>query len=63
MNYKVHFEGNKATHCELVKNINDAADYVIVNHRRVIKSLVVDASSEKEAIIVANNLIKKLLPE
>ena len=43
MNYKVNFKNNKAINCELVKDINDIADYAIVNHVRVLKSLVVNA--------------------
>jgi hypothetical protein len=60
MNYKVTFENNKATKCELVKNINDKADYAIVNNTRIIKSLVVNAGSEKEALSVGNRLAEKL---
>lgn len=60
MNYKVHFEKNKATHCELVKNINDIADYAMVDNTRVIKSLVVNAQGEKDALAVANRLAEKL---
>ena len=59
MNYKVHFEDNKAIRCELVKAINNIADYAIVNHRRVIKSLVVNAS-EKEALLIGERLASKL---
>jgi hypothetical protein len=61
MNYKVHFENNKASRCELVRDINDTADYAIVDNARLIKSLVVNASSEKDAMAVANKLVEKLL--
>ncbi len=61
MNYKVHFENNKAIRCELVKHINDTADYTMINNARVIKSLVVNAASEKDAITVANRLVEKLI--
>ena len=60
MNYKVHFENNKASKCEHVKDINDTADYVMVKNVRVIKSLVVNASNEKDAFDVANRLAEKL---
>ena len=60
MNYKVHFQNYKATHCEPAKDINDKADYAIINHTRVIKSLVVNALNEKDALIVANRLAEKL---
>lgn len=60
MNYKVHFENNKAIRCELVKRNNDTADFIIVNNERIIKSLVVNAKSEKDAITLGNNLIEKL---
>jgi hypothetical protein len=46
MNYKVYFENNKASRCELVKEINETADYAIVNNERVIKSLVINALNE-----------------
>lgn len=60
MNYKVHFENNKATRCELVKSSNDNADFVTVNNERIIKSLVIHALSEKEALILGNQLAEKL---
>ena len=60
MNYKVNFQNNRAINCELVRNINDKADYTIVNNARVIKSLVVNAASEKEALAVADRLAEKL---
>ncbi len=60
MNYKVHFENNKAIGCEFVKSINDKPDYAMINNIRVIKSLVVNASNEKDALVVANRLIQKL---
>ena len=61
MNYKVYFDNNKASHCEHVKNRNDIADYTTVNHIRLIKSLVVNALSEEEALIIANRLAAKLI--
>ena len=60
MNYKVYFDNNKASHCEHVKNINDIADYTTVNNVRVIKSLVVNALSEKEALLIGTKLAEKL---
>ncbi len=61
MNYKVYFDNNKASHCEPVKDINDAADYVVVNKVRIIKSLVVNALSEKDALTVGTRLAEKLI--
>ena len=60
MNYKVYFEDNKASRCEPVKDINDAADFTTVNSNRIIKSLVVNALNEKDALSVAERLVKKL---
>jgi len=60
MNYKVHFEDNKAVRSELVKDINDKADYAMVDNTRVIKSLVVNALSEKDALLIGNRLAEKL---
>jgi hypothetical protein len=60
MNYKVFFENNKASRCEPAKEINDKADYAIINHKRVIKSLVVNASNERDALSVAERLVEKL---
>ncbi len=60
MNYKVYFDNNKAIRCELVKEINDAADYAIVNKIKVINSLVVNARSEKEALAIGERLAEKL---
>jgi len=60
MNYKVYFDNNKASYCEPVKDINDTADYIIVNKVRIIKSLVVNALSEKDALSVGNKLAEKL---
>lgn len=60
MNYKVHFENNKAIRCELVKNSNDTADFVVINNERIFKSLVVYAQSEKEALLQGNRIIEKL---
>jgi len=60
MNYKVHFENNKAVKCESAKDINDKADYAIVNNTRIIKSLVVNALNEKDAMSVGNRLAEKL---
>ena len=59
MNYKVYFENNKASRCELVKNINDKADYAMVNNERVIKSLVINALNEKDALIIGNRFAEK----
>jgi hypothetical protein len=60
MNYKVYFDNNKAINCEPVKEINDIADYAMINNTRVIKSLVVNALSEKDALTVAARLAEKI---
>ena len=60
MNYKVYFDNNKASRCELVKNTNDIADYTTVDNIKVIKSLVVNARSEKEALAIGERLAEKL---
>lgn len=60
MNYKVYFDNNKASYCEPVKDINDTADYVTVNKVRIIKSLVINALSEKEALTIGTKLAEKL---
>ncbi len=62
MNYKVYFENNKASKCEAVKEINDIANYAMINNVRIIKSLVVNASSEKDALNVADRLAEKFKP-
>ena len=59
MNYKVYFENNKACRCEHVKDINDMADFAIVGNSRIIRSLVVSALSDKDALIVAGRLAEK----
>ena len=59
MNYKVYFENNKAYRCEHVKDINDMADFAIVGNSRIIKSLVVSALSDHEALVVADRLAEK----
>lgn len=60
MNFKVFFDNNKPSRCEHAKDINDVADFVIVDNRRVIKSLVVSALSDKDALVVAERLAEKL---
>ena len=60
MNFKVFFDNNKASRCEHAKDINDVADFAIVDNRRVIKSLVVNALSDKDALVVAERLAEKL---
>ncbi|HEY2726461.1 MAG TPA: hypothetical protein VGI61_04775 [Parafilimonas sp.] len=60
MNYKVYFDNNKASHCKAVKDINDTADYSIVNNVKIINSLVVNALSEKEALAIGTRLAEKL---
>jgi hypothetical protein len=60
MNYKVYFDNNKASRCEHVKDINDIADFAIVDNTRIIKSLVVNALSDKDALAVAERLAEKL---
>jgi len=60
MNYKVYFDNNKASRCEPVKDINDTADYTMINNIRIIKSLVVNAMNEKGALAAADKLAKKL---
>ena len=59
MNYKVYFENNKASRCEHVKDINDMADFAIVGNSRIIKSLVVSALNDKDALLVAERLAEK----
>lgn len=59
MNYKVYFENNKANRCEHVKDINDMADFAIVGNSRIIKSLVVSALNDKDALLVAERLAEK----
>ena len=60
MNYKVYFDNNKASRCEHVKDINDMADFAIVDNTRVIKSLVVNALNDKDALVVAERIAEKL---
>ena len=60
MNYKVYFDNNKASRCEPVKDINDLADFAIVNNMRIIKSLIVSALNDKDALVVAERLVEKL---
>ncbi|MEP6466418.1 MAG: hypothetical protein ABJB05_08930 [Parafilimonas sp.] len=60
MNYKVYFDNNKASRCIAVKDINDTADYSIVNNVKVINSLVINAPSEKEALNIGTRLAEKL---
>ena len=60
MNFKVYFENNKASRSEHAKDINDTADFAIVDKRRLIKSLVVSAANDKDALVVAQRLAEKL---
>jgi hypothetical protein len=60
MNFKVYFVNNKASRCEHAKDINDLADFAIVDNRRVIKSLVVSALNDKDALVVAERIAEKL---
>ena len=60
MNFKVYFDNNKPSRCEHAKDINDLADFAIVDNRRIIKSLVVNALSDKDALVVAERLAEKL---
>lgn len=59
MNFKVYFDNNKASRCEHAKDINDLADFAIVDNKRLIKSLVVSAANDKDALIVAQRLAEK----
>jgi hypothetical protein len=60
MNYKVYFDNNKATHCEVVKEINDISEYATIDNIRVIKSLVIFAYSEKEAMTIGERFAERL---
>ena len=60
MNYKVYFDNNKASRCVAVKDINDTADYSVVDNIKKINSLVINAQSEKEALLIGTRLAEKL---
>ena len=57
------FENKKAVRCELVKDINDTAEYAeygMVSSKRMIKSILVNAANRKEALLLGTKLIKLL---